>query len=140
MFIFSLWTKPREPVAVPSNADDTMALITSNEKAYSTISPEQPESPADPIDCMLTTHPLPDDEADDEINEAPNDAPSMYPLLKRLWAFYAANNFLILIICAILMAYVYPPLGAVYLAPQITATWIAVVFIFSTCFIGYSCL
>ena len=33
-------------------------------------------------------------------------------------------------VCAILLALAYPPLGAIYLAPQVTATWIAVVFIF----------
>ena len=52
----------------------------------------------------------------------------------RIWKkckkFYAANSFLILVMCAILLALAYPPLGAKYLAPQITATWIAVVFIF----------
>jgi len=44
--------------------------------------------------------------------------------------FYTKNSFLILILIVILLAYVYPPLGAIYLAPQITATWIAVIFIF----------
>lgn len=49
---------------------------------------------------------------------------------QRIVAFYWANEFLILIVVAILLARAYPPLGAVYLAPQITATWIAVIFIF----------
>ena len=44
--------------------------------------------------------------------------------------FYWENEFLILVILAICLAYAYPPLGATYLAPKITATWIAVVFIF----------
>lgn len=56
------------------------------------------------------------------------------PCYKRAWKrwrrIYAANSFLILVVCAILLALAYPPLGAVYLAPQITATWIAVIFIF----------
>lgn len=33
-------------------------------------------------------------------------------------------------VIVILLAYAYPPIGAIYLAPQITATWIAVIFIF----------
>jgi sodium/bile acid cotransporter 7 len=37
---------------------------------------------------------------------------------------------LILIVLVILLAKLYPPLGAQYLAPDITATWLAVVFIF----------
>lgn len=48
----------------------------------------------------------------------------------KLCNFYNANSFLIGVVIAILLARAYPPLGAVYVYPQITATWIAVVFIF----------
>jgi hypothetical protein len=51
-------------------------------------------------------------------------------LWQRAVAFYTANSFLILVVIAILLAFAYPPLGADYLQPQITATWIAVMFIF----------
>jgi len=44
--------------------------------------------------------------------------------------FYWTNEFLILILLVILLGWAYPPLGAVYLAPKITATWVAVIFIF----------
>ena len=71
------------------------------------------------------------DEADAETGTSPEKAK---PCHKRAWKrwrkVYAANSFLILVVCAILLALAYPPLGAIYLAPQITATWIAVVFIF----------
>ncbi len=56
------------------------------------------------------------------------------PLYKRIWkgwcSFYNKNSFLVLVVFAILIAYAYPPLGAEYLRPDITATWIAVLFIF----------
>ena len=52
------------------------------------------------------------------------------PALACLWKFYTANSFIVNILAVILLAYAYPPLGAVYLAPQITATWIAVMAIF----------
>jgi len=62
------------------------------------------------------------------------DPATVDPLHKRIrskWSqIYSRHSFLILVICAILIAFAYPPLGATYLAPQITATWIAVVFIF----------
>jgi sodium/bile acid cotransporter 7 len=48
----------------------------------------------------------------------------------KLIQFYREQEFIILVVLAILLAYAYPPLGATYLAPQITATWIAVIFIF----------
>jgi sodium/bile acid cotransporter 7 len=44
--------------------------------------------------------------------------------------FYWEQEFIIHVILSIVLAYAYPPLGATYLAPQITATWIAVIFIF----------
>lgn len=52
------------------------------------------------------------------------------PFLNKVIDFYWANEFVILVVIAILIARAYPPLGAEYLYPQITATWIAVVFIF----------
>ena len=48
----------------------------------------------------------------------------------KLVDFYFTYEFLILVVVVILLARAYPPLGAVYLAPDITATWIAVIFIF----------
>jgi len=45
-------------------------------------------------------------------------------------AIYTKHSFLIGVIGAILLALAYPPLGADYLQPQITASWIAVIFIF----------
>ncbi|KAL9190028.1 hypothetical protein ACHAXT_007239 [Thalassiosira profunda] len=72
-------------------------------------------------------------DAVDETN-ADGAPPAKPSLPRRCWAkwtkIYATHSFLILVICAILLAYAYPPLGAVYLAPDITATWIAVMFIF----------
>lgn len=45
-------------------------------------------------------------------------------------AFYNANSFPVKAVLAILLASAYPRLGAEYVHPQITATWIAVLFIF----------
>jgi L-cystine uptake protein TcyP (sodium:dicarboxylate symporter family) len=44
--------------------------------------------------------------------------------------FLITNSLLIGIVGSIGLAAAYPPLGAVYLAPQITATYIAVMYIF----------
>lgn len=63
-------------------------------------------------------------------NDNENDNDSAPSCLQRLVAFYFANEFLILIITAILLARAYPPIGAEYLAPEITATWLAVCIIF----------
>ena len=51
---------------------------------------------------------------------------------QRMIKFYWENEFVILVVIVILLARAYPPLGATYLAPEITATWIAVIFIFGT--------
>jgi len=49
----------------------------------------------------------------------------------RLVTFYNNNEFLVHIVIVILLARAYPPIGAEYLAPKITATWIAVCLIFA---------
>ena len=43
---------------------------------------------------------------------------------------FSKNSFLISIGVAILLAYAYPPLGAVFLAPKIMCDWVAVILIF----------
>ena len=106
----------------------------------SNMSPQESDKQSS-TDFALTVHavqhdgPISTNADETSPNEAPSSEPEQLPLYKRVWKrwckFYAANSFLILVICAILLAYAYPPLGAVYLAPQITATWIAVMFIFS---------
>jgi len=54
----------------------------------------------------------------------------MKAIFTCIYASYTKNSFLVLILTSILVAYAYPPLGAKYLAPEITATWIAVIIIF----------
>ena len=49
---------------------------------------------------------------------------------QKLAKFYNEYELLILFAVVTLLAKAYPPLGAKYLLPQITAKWIAVVFIF----------
>ena len=51
-------------------------------------------------------------------------------IISKCKSIYGTHSFLIKAIILVLLAYAYPPLGAIYLAPQITATWIAVIFIF----------
>ena len=63
-------------------------------------------------------------------NNDSNDNTKPPTLFEKVSAFYWNNEFLILVVCAILLARAYPPLGADYLQPQITATWLAVCFIF----------
>ena len=49
---------------------------------------------------------------------------------ERLTSFYGGNSFLIKAGVAILLALAYPPLGSEYVRPKVTATYIAVMFIF----------
>ena len=50
--------------------------------------------------------------------------------IRRTKSFCHKHSFLILVTLAILLAYIYPPLGAQYLASNITSDWMAVVLIF----------
>ena len=73
-----------------------------------------------------------DEESLDKMaNERINDDKSCTKIVSTWWFnFYKKNSLLIRAIFGILIAYAYPPLGAQYLQPQITATWIAVLIIF----------
>lgn len=63
-------------------------------------------------------------------NKSENDAPPPLSWCRRGINFYWKQEFLILVVLAIPLARLYPELGAVYLKPAITATWIAVSLIF----------
>jgi len=49
---------------------------------------------------------------------------------KNASLIYAKYEFPFLVLLAILVAWAYPPLGATYLVPNITSTWVAVIIIF----------
>lgn len=70
------------------------------------------------------------DETTTKQREADHNGEEKQTFLQRLYSFYNTNSFLIQIAIAILLARAYPPLGAEYLYPKITATWIVVIFIF----------
>lgn len=69
-------------------------------------------------------------EEEETKNQPEEDAKGTITAFTWLCGFYKKNSFLILVAIAILLAYAYPPIGAKYLAPNITATWIAVIVIF----------
>ena len=84
---------------------------------------EQEEVKVDP-QLLLMTEEQPD--ADPEKNmTSPGTS-----IFTKICNFYTNNSFLILVVIVILLAYAYPKLGAEYLYPQYTATWIAVIIIF----------
>jgi sodium/bile acid cotransporter 7 len=63
--------------------------------------------------------------------ESPSIKPSKYKICWNWWcAFYSNYSFMILAVAALLLAYAYPPLGAVYVYPQITSSYIALITIF----------
>jgi solute carrier family 10 (sodium/bile acid cotransporter), member 7 len=71
-------------------------------------------------------------EPDESDADAENDSNSSRcrSCLKAIVRIYWEQEFLILVVLAILLAMAYPPLGAKYVQPDITASWIAVIFIF----------
>lgn len=109
--------------SVPSgaNADDIKSLEEEEAKPSSTgLSQDDEGAKLNPIESSTgETSKQPEPESE-----------STGGVLKCLCTFYGNNSFLILVLTVILLAYAYPPLGATYLAPQITATWIAVMIIF----------
>lgn len=69
-------------------------------------------------------------QGDNDVQVEPKEEHAPPSLWNKAVEFYWANEFVCLVVVVILLARAYPPLGADYLQPQITSTWIAVVFIF----------
>ena len=69
-----------------------------------------------------------------EENSSSDNTTPPTPIYQRIWTIccniYGTHSFLIKALVLILLAFAYPPLGAIYFVPEITATWIAVIFIF----------
>lgn len=82
------------------------------------------ESPASNVDALTVEH-----AADQQEDEAGSEAKKV-TFFAKFCKFFHAYEFPILILIAICLAKAYPPLGAEYLAPDITAKWIAVIIIF----------
>jgi len=77
-----------------------------------------------------TTKPQHQQQTSNNLSEK-DDADETRPTFReKVIQFYEANEFLLLIIFAIVLAKIYPPLGAKYLVPDISADWIMVMFIF----------
>ena len=100
-------------------AQASTTTATNNAPSSSPLDKEEQTSP--------TTREATSASNDDNDNDGDDSSPSC---LQRISSFYFGNEFLILIVAAILLARAYPPLGAEYLAPEITATWLAVCIIF----------
>lgn len=68
-------------------------------------------------------------EPESKVSEACKDG-RLICVLRSCIAFYKSNDFPINLMLAIALARAYPPLGAEYLKPDITSTWLAVAIIF----------
>ena len=110
-------------------ADTKAAELPPTEEAESSVSASETNNhdapPHKNHQCTLSTMETLAGSDDDK-----SDEPEQPSLWVRLGEIYRDNEFLILVICAILLARAYSPLGAEYLVPEITATWIAVCIIF----------
>lgn len=70
-------------------------------------------------------------DGDDEDGSTPTSNEGILSRLAGfLSAFYRDNEFVVQIVSAILLAKAYPPIGAVYLKPELSSEWIAVVLMF----------
>ena len=76
-------------------------------------------------------------QSESKVNNEPVESQQLEPpqsrrkrLCQSAGRIYHQNSFLILVTCALLLAFAYPPLGAIYVVPHVTATWVAVIFIF----------
>jgi sodium/bile acid cotransporter 7 len=94
------------------------------------MTPNPQELPQASVTLGLESTRVKNEAEEEPKNEGEENKSCLCKWRTKLVKFYFDNEFLVLVVLAILLARAYPPLGATYLAPEITATWIAVVFIF----------
>ena len=70
--------------------------------------------------------------SEDRLDPAPPNETEKLPWKDRILQCYQEESLLIEVSLGIILARLYPILGAEYLVPEITAHWIAVIFIFCT--------
>lgn len=100
------------------SSDDERAVGTADSTVVNSVTPTPP--------VRNTSNS--DDENDDSDNDGDKKVTKTFK--QKACAFYWQNEFLILVVIFICIAKAYPPLGAEYLRPKITATWVAVILIF----------
>lgn len=98
-----------------TQSNDQASNMEQGESKKPQVTAEQPQAPED--------QPEQQEEGEEEVGVCRK-------IANALCRFYNKNDFITQIIIVILLARAYPPIGAEYLQPQITATWICVVFIF----------
>jgi hypothetical protein len=94
------------------------------------LSPDAPKDDDVAPSNTPTASTTPTTTAQDEPSTTTKEEPPRKTWFRKLIDFYNDYDFFILLVTVILLAYAYPPLGATYLQPQITASWIAVMYIF----------
>ena len=72
-------------------------------------------------------------------NDPAEEPKGIMKIIRWLVNFYFKNDFLLNILLAIALAKAYPPLGAVYLHPEISSTWVAVMIIFGRLITQFRC-
>jgi sodium/bile acid cotransporter 7 len=88
------------------------------------------ESTLESVDEKNASGSVPKEQKRNEKEENEEEQSQCQRYMRIIVAFYVSNQFPLHILLSILLARAYPSLGADYLQPEITATWIAVAIIF----------
>ena len=116
----------------PTNSDIESQIHTDDEHHAKHNEDELDTIPVDDF-TINSTPSSPENDSGDSHEQLGTeiDKPSFYSSCWKCWCkFYETNSFTVLVVASLLLALAYPPLGAIYLQPDITASWIALIFIF----------
>ena len=83
----------------------------------------------------LSNHLPSTDSVEDDDDDDDDDSSSQTTLKHRIGRWIYKNEMTVLLVVAIALARAYPPLGAKYLYPHITTTWIFLSFLLCTCLV-----
>jgi sodium/bile acid cotransporter 7 len=126
---------PCTVVAAPETDDDTAALVVSPSNTVESWPLERILEPHDPYSSRYGSENEiasgDDDGAERGAATSRRDRRTCLQKTKhRVLDFYEKFDFPIHVLLAIFIAWMYPPLGAIYVVPYVTANWVAVCYIF----------
>jgi solute carrier family 10 (sodium/bile acid cotransporter), member 7 len=110
------------------------ATATRNAEVTPLVATTTPSSTVEswPLEGILDPRTIGDDDDSDDDDDDPtaHRRGRLHRFRRRVLEFYEKFDFPIHVLTVILIAWLYPPLGAVYVAPYVTANWVAVIYIF----------
>jgi solute carrier family 10 (sodium/bile acid cotransporter), member 7 len=118
--------------STPARRASRTASATRNAEVTPLVPTTTPSNTVEswPLEGILDPRTIGDDDDSDDDENPAHRRGRLHRFRRHVLGFYEKFDFPIHVLTVILIAWLYPPLGAVYVAPYVTANWVAVIYIF----------